>query len=91
VIEYRDAIFDEVPTHGPTKFPLLLTSDSTTNDSQHVSVDLSPSHYDVGLPLNPTSVSPSTLPTMTRQTDDDDKDLIYVSSNSNPMEISSIY
>lgn len=39
---------DEVPTDGlPRSFP-LLTNDSPTYDSKHVSMDQTLSHYDVG-------------------------------------------
>jgi hypothetical protein len=48
---------DKVPTHCPPRyFPLLLTNDSLIDHFQHVSMDLSPSHYDVGPPLDPTIV-----------------------------------
>ena len=78
MIEHRDVIVDEAPSRSlPRSFP---------HDLQHVSVDLSPSHYDVGPRLNPTNVSLSTLPIMARQTNDDNKDLIHDSSSANPTE-----
>jgi hypothetical protein len=61
VVEHRDVIFDEVPTHDTSRsFPLLI------DDSQHVTMDLSPPHYDVGPTVNPTSVFSSTLTMVTR-------------------------
>ena len=66
VIEHRDAIFDEVATHDLLgSFPLLLTDYSPRDDSQHVSIDLSPSHSNVG-PLNPMIVPSCMLPMLTR-------------------------
>jgi len=54
-------------------------------------VDLSPSNYDVGPPLNPTSVSSSTFPMVTMQTNDDDTNPIYNLFGSNLVEGSSPY
>lgn len=51
VIEHRDVILDEVPTHYPLgSFPLSITNDPI-DDSQCDSMALSPSHYISGPPL----------------------------------------
>jgi hypothetical protein len=65
VIECRDDVFDEVPTHCPIRyFPLLLTDDSL-DESQHVLVDLSPLLYDASPLSTSKSASSSTPPTVT--------------------------
>lgn len=69
MIERGDVIFDQVPTHILSgSCPLLITDNSHIDDSQHVSDNFSPSHYNVNPPLNPMSVSSSNPFTVTGQT-----------------------
>ena len=50
--KYFFIFFGEVSTHGLLGFfPLLLTNDLPIDDFDHVSMDLSPSNYDVDPPI----------------------------------------
>lgn len=87
MIGHIEVIFDEVLSRGlPRFFPQLLVDDSSLNDSQHVSMDLSSSHFDDDPPM---SISRSTPSIVIGQTNIDDKYLIHDSSRACFIEVSS--
>jgi hypothetical protein len=105
--EYREAIFDEVPTHDPLgSLPLLLLEDSS-NGSQHASMDHASSHHHARPLLDDSSSvlinsSPSqydvgphstytSTPTISGQTHMANVDLIDDSSNLPIENVSSLF